>query len=253
MTRLPMPADDANGGLRERVRVRTAARLLEGRAGASYRTGTQLALRCDHAAAVDAVHEELDPSTAWGAEFLTRWGLFEVQSQATSKAEYLRRPDLGRRLSAPSEQRLQQECPRDVDLQVVVGDGLSARAAAVQVPRLLPLIAAGAQARNWRFGRPFVVRYCRVGIMNDIGRILAPRVVVLLVGERPGLATSESLSAYLAYRPREGHTDASRNLVANIHDRGASPESAARRIAALARKMCQEQTSGVSIKESDDA
>jgi ethanolamine ammonia-lyase small subunit len=94
-----------------------------------------------------------------------------------------------------------------------------------------------------------VVRYCRVGVLNDVGELLDPAVVVLLVGERPGLATAESLSAYLAYRPRPGHTDAHRNLISNIHARGVGHADAAGRILALAEKMRNLQTSGVAVKE----
>jgi ethanolamine ammonia-lyase small subunit len=134
-------------------------------------------------------------------------------------------------------------------LQVVIGDGLSATAAAVQVPRLLPLLRQGAGERGWRFGRPFVVRHCRVGVMNDVGEVLAPAVVVLLVGERPGLATAESLSAYLAYRPRSGHTDAQRNLISNIHTRGVGPDEAVGRVLALAARLRDARASGVAVKE----
>src|SRR5262249_20927309 len=99
------------------------------------------------------------------------------------------------------------------------------------------------------FGRPFAVRYCRVGVLNDVGELLDPAVVVLLIGERPGLATAESLSAYLAYRPRPGHTDAQRNLISNIHGRGVAPEAAAARTLTLAAKMKEMQPSGVAVKE----
>src|SRR5262249_58907580 len=133
--------------------------------------------------------------------------------------------------------------------QVVVGDGLSCAAVAAQVPALLPLLEEGARARGWRFGRPFVVRYCRVGVLNDVGDLLDPAVVVLLIGERPGLATALSLSAYLAYRPRPGHTDAQRNLISNIHARGVASTEAAGRILALADKMRALQTSGVAVDE----
>ncbi len=132
---------------------------------------------------------------------------------------------------------------------MVIGDGLSATAVAVQVPGLLPRLAAGAAEGGWSFGRPFVVRYCRVGVLNDVGELLDPAVVVLLIGERPGLATAESLSAYLAYRPRSGHTDARRNLISNIHARGLAHAEAARRILALAEKMMRLQASGVDVKE----
>jgi ethanolamine ammonia-lyase small subunit len=132
---------------------------------------------------------------------------------------------------------------------VAVGDGLSAAAIATQVPGLLPRLYDEASGRGWSFGRPFFVRHCRVGVLNDIGDILDPEVVVLLIGERPGLATAESLSAYLAYRPRPGHTDAQRNLISNIHARGIGHEEAARRIMALAELMRRAQASGIAVKE----
>ncbi len=108
----------------------------------------------------------------------------------------------------------------------------------------------GANRRGWTLGQPFVIRYCRVGILNDIGDVLDPAVVVLLIGERPGLATAESLSAYMAYRPRSGHTDAQRNLISNIHARGIGHDEAAQRILDLAEEMMERKTSGVELKES---
>jgi ethanolamine ammonia-lyase small subunit len=231
------------------IRARTPARLLVGRAGPVYRTATALELRHDHAAAVDAVHAELDLSRDFGEDFLARWGLFEVTTRARDKAEYLMRPDLGRRLDDAAREMVARQCPPGADVQVVIGDGLSVAAALRQVPPLLPLLEAETRRRGWTFGRPFAVRYCRVGVLNDVGELLDPAVVVLLIGERPGLATAESLSAYLAYRPRAGHTDARRNLISNIHARGVPPEAAAPRILALAEKMRQAQTSGVAVKE----
>src|SRR5919201_3634378 len=152
------------------------------------------------------------------------------------------RPALGRQLTDAARDCVRRRCPPGADLQVVVGDGLSAAAVAAQVPRLLPLLAEGSARRGWRFGQVFFVRHCRVGVLNDVGELLDPAVVVLLVGERPGLATAESLSAYLAYRPRPGHTDAQRNLISNIHARGVSHADAARRVLALAETMRQTQT-----------
>lgn len=231
------------------VRTRTPARLFVGRAGASYRTATWLALRQDHAAALDAVYGELDLDQHLGRPLLERFQLFAVQSQAGSKEEYLLRPDLGRRLGAEARAVIAERCPAGVDLQIVIGDGLSARAVAVQVPRLLPELVDGAGARGWRVGQSFVVRHCRVGVLNDVGELLAPAVVVLLIGERPGLATADSLSAYLAYRPQPGHTDAQRNLISNIHARGVPAEAAAPRILALADKLRVLQVSGTAVKE----
>jgi ethanolamine ammonia-lyase small subunit len=231
------------------IRARTPARVLVGRAGPAYRTATQLELRHDHAAAVDAVHAEMDLQRDFGQAFVEGWAFFEVQTCASTKSEYLLRPDLGRCLGAQARLEIRRHALVGTDFQVVIGDGLSAAAVAAQVPALLPLLKAETLARTWSFGRPFAVRYCRVGILNEIGELLNPAVVVLLIGERPGLATAESLSAYLAYRPRQGHNDAQRNLISNIHARGVLPEVAARRIANLAAKMRQDQASGVAIKE----
>jgi ethanolamine ammonia-lyase small subunit len=229
--------------------ARTPARIFVGRTGLAYPTATQLDLRRDHAFALDAVHAEIDVTRDLGVELVEHFQLFEARTQADSKHPFLMRPDLGRVLASRSRDEVLRNCPKAAALQVVIGDGLSAAAVAAQLPRLLPFLAEGAKERGWSFGRPFVVRYCRVGVMNDIGELLVPVVVVLLIGERPGLATAESLSAYLAYRPRPGHTDAQRNLISNIHGQGVSPEDAAPRILALAEKMMQLRTSGVAVKE----
>jgi len=238
-----------NPSLVQAIRARTPARILAGSSGPAYRTVTQLELRRDHSAAVDAVHAELDLFGTFGSEFVDRWRLFEVVTQAANKQQYLMRPDLGRRLNATSRGVLLKECSAEADLQIVIGDGLSVAAVQAQVPGLLPLIQREANAEKWRMGRPFCVRYCRVGILNEIGELLKPRVVVLLIGERPGLAAAESLSAYLAYQPQPGHTDAKRNLISNIHARGVPWESAAKRIIGLARQMIRASASGVGVKE----
>jgi ethanolamine ammonia-lyase small subunit len=235
----------AISALLQAVRERTPARLLVGRAGTAYPTATQLTLRQDHAAALDAVHAEVDLERNL-SELARRYRLFEVSTRATKKAQYLLRPDLGRALNDAARQAVTTHCQANADLQVVIGDGLSAAAVTAQVPSLLPLLEAETRRRGWSFGQPFLVRYCRVGVLNDIGELLDPAVVVLLIGERPGLATAVSLSAYMAYRPRSGHTDAQRNLISNIHARGVRHEEAARRILALAEKMRTVKQSGVS-------
>jgi ethanolamine ammonia-lyase small subunit len=236
-----------------KIRARTPARLLVGRAGAAYRTSTQLDLREAHAAARDAVRAELNPEQCFGSDFLRRWNLFEVRTKARSKDEYLLRPDLGRHFDDESRESLRVRGSRASDLQIAIGDGLSVPAVAAQVPSLLPLLFAGAEKRQWNVGRVFVIHHCRVGILNDIGELLAPRVAVLLIGERPGLATAESLSAYLAYQPRAPHTDANRNLVSNIHSRGLTPQQAAARILHFAARMMETSTSGYLLKEKHQA
>jgi ethanolamine ammonia-lyase small subunit len=257
---------------------KTPARILVDRAGGSYLTRTQLELRADHAAARDAVQTELELAD-FEAQFVSRFGLYLVQTQAASKAEFLLRPELGRRLSEDAKQQLYvrdhspplpSPLPRGggegtepkqpkpgacnavsgfANMQIVIGDGLSATAVKTQAPGLLPLLIDAACRSNWTILQPFVIRYCRVGVMNDIGELLRPDVVVLLIGERPGLATAESLSAYMAFRPKSGDTDAQRNLISNIHSRGVSHEAAVVRMLDLAAQMVERQTSGVEVKE----
>jgi len=229
--------------------ARTPARVLVGRAGSGYRTSTLLQLREDHAAARDAVQAEVDLLPIFGPDRISNYLLFTVQTQASSKAEFLRRPDLGRCLSEESRELIQSRCPTGRDFQVVIGDGLSAAAVAAQAPQLLDRLCTLAQKCGWSFGQSFLVRYCRVAVISEIGDLLTPEVVVLLIGERPGLATAESLSAYLAYRPRSGHTDAQRNLISNIHARGVGIEEASARIIALAEQFQQLRRSGVDVKE----
>lgn len=255
--KLAQPHDLPEGALSEydlpeilnKVRARTPARLLAGRSGAAYRTNTQLELREAHAAARDAVRAELNLFSDPGDEFTRKWNLFEVRSQAASKDEYLLRPDLGRHLNDASREEVSRRCTPRHDLQIVIGDGLSVTAMVTQVPRLLPLLCEGADAHGWSVGQIFVIRYCRVGILNEIGELLEPRVAVLLIGERPGLATSESLSAYMAYQPKASDTDAHRNLISNIHARGVSVEQASERILNLAASMMKAHKSGCQLRE----
>jgi ethanolamine ammonia-lyase small subunit len=237
----------------KRIRARTPARIMTGRAGAAYRTSTQLDLREAHAAARDAVRAELDLETTFDPAFVKQWKLFEVCTQASSKDIFLLQPDLGRHFNDAARSELLRRFSPGNDLQPAIGDGLSVDAVAAQVPALLPLLAAGAKARGWTFGQPFVIRHCRVGILNEIGELLAPKVVVLLIGERPGLATAESLSAYMAYRPQPTHTDADRNLISNIHARGTVPTDAAARILNLAAQMMHSGTSGYGLREEPSA
>lgn len=240
---------DSLPAILDKVRTRTPARLLAGRSGGSYRTSMQLELRAAHAAARDAMRTDFDLKEHVGTELIERYGIFEVTSEASSKDEYLLRPDLGRRFSEQTRGKIAEACPQSPDVQICIGDGLSTTAVAVQVPALLPLLVDGAVARKWKIGHTFAIRFCRVGILNEIGDLLRPGVVILLIGERPGLATAESLSAYMAYRPRAGQTDAGRNLISNIHSRGVCVEDAAVRILNLAERMMRLELSGVQLRE----
>ena len=232
-----------------KIRARTPARLIVGRSGAAYRTGTQLELRAAHANARDAVRAELDVEKQLGSDFVRQWGLFEVSTRAKSKDEFLLQPPLGRSFTEASRSDLLRRCSPGNDLQIAIGDGLSVAALSAQVLGLLPLLYQGAKARGWTVGQTFVIRHCRVGILNEIGELLTPTVAILLIGERPGLATAESLSAYMAYCPLRTHTDANRNLISNIHDRGVRPDAAASRILNLAAQMMKAKTSGAQLRE----
>lgn len=231
-----------------RALERTPARLMVGRAGPAYLTRDWLKLRADHAVARDAVMEELDFARDLGALAATL-GLYEVATEARDRVRYIARPGEGRRLSTTARGVVMERTRAGADLLVAVGDGLSSRAVATQVPRLLPELAASASADGWSWATPMFIRQCRVGVMNELGEILGPRVLILLIGERPGLATAESLSAYMAFRPKTGQTDADRNLISNIHARGIPIAEAANRIMNLAKRMAALGQSGVAVKE----
>jgi ethanolamine ammonia-lyase small subunit len=231
-----------------KIRARTPARIFVER-GLAYSTQMSLELRGAHASAVDAVWTEFDLQKDFPPQFVAQWGIFQVSSKAESKSQFLLCPDLGRALSNTAKKVIVQRCPKATDIQIVIGDGLSSAAVSAQVPQLFPLLQQKFRERGWSAGQAFVVRFCRVGIMNPIGDLLSPRVIVLLIGERPGLATAESLSAYMAYAPRSGQTDADRNLVSNIHVRGLCIEDAATRITNLATQMLTLNRSGTTLKE----
>ena len=230
-----------------RLRTVTPARLLLGRSGAALPTGAALTLRADHAAARDAVAAEIDfTAPPW-----TDFDAVRADTCAATKTQYLRRPDLGRRLTDTSRAAVTAQVAAGRDVLIAVGDGLSVRAIERQVPRLLPLLIDGARTRGWSVGRPLFIRHARVGVMNDLGVLLRPKVVVLLIGERPGLSTAESLSVYLAWQPDATHTDANRNVISNIHAQGVAVEDAARRILAWAQVFMTLRLSGASVKEPD--
>jgi ethanolamine ammonia-lyase small subunit len=231
-----------------KVRARTPARLMVGRTGGAYRTNTELDLLKAQAAARDAVRAELSLEDVFPAEFVEKWNLFQIWTKVKSKDEYLLRPDLGRAFDNATRDEIRQRCSANVDFQIVIGDGLSVSAVGAQVPALVPVLCEGAKKRGWKIGEIFAIRHCRVGILNEIGEVLKPRVAVLLIGERPGLSTAESLSAYMAYEPKASQTDANRNLVSNIYARGLSASEAAARILNFAEQMITSRMSGYLLK-----
>jgi ethanolamine ammonia-lyase small subunit len=224
----------------------TPARVFLDRVGTALRTADLLTLRADHAAARDAVRARLDDEAAALEPLVTAYGMFTVSSQAATPQAYLRRPDLGRRLAEADAALVTAEGTRDRTVQIVVADGLSARAVGSYAPAFVDAFAGLAAASGWTIGRLIAIRHARVGLMNEIGELLQPDVVLMLIGERPGLDVQAGMSAYFGYRPDRTHTDADRSLISNIHDDGVAPEQAARDAAVLTAQLLAARGSGVS-------
>ncbi|MBP7694281.1 MAG: ethanolamine ammonia-lyase subunit EutC [Anaerolineales bacterium] len=239
--RVKNPKDPA--GLQALV-ASTTSRIGVGRAGPRYTTASLLLFQSDHAVTQDALYRDVDQ------KLLDEFGLFTVQTRVTGgKQEYLLRPDLGRLLNDDAKRTLAERCVKSPNVQIVVGDGLSAAAVEANLRQMLPVMKQGFQAAGLTLGTPFFIKYCRVGVLNDIGEALRPDVVVLLIGERPGLGRAESMSAYLAFRPKAGDTDADRDVVCNIFENGGTnPLEAGAFVVQIAQKMRQYQASGVKLK-----
>lgn len=234
------------------LRRHTAARIALGRAGASLPTAEWLRFALAHAQARDAVHLPFDDEAL--AQALSAQGFepLRLESAAADRPTYLRRPDLGRRLSARSAALLQALPQAAPDLVVVVGDGLSARAVHEHALPLLLELRPRLEADAVALGAVALVRQCRVALGDEVGALLDARAVLVLLGERPGLSSPDSLGAYLTWAPRPGRSDAERNCVSNIRPAGQPPAAAARRIAWLLAGARRLGASGVVLKDESD-
>ncbi|MDA9502747.1 ethanolamine ammonia-lyase subunit EutC [Bradyrhizobium sp. CCBAU 11357] len=232
------------------LRAFTPARVALGRSGASLPTRALLDFTLDHARARDAVHAAFDTPRLIADLDALGLAVTEVRSRAVDRSDYLRRPDLGRRLEPDSAQRLARSVSAPCQLAVVIGDGLSAAAvhshAAIVVGRLLQSLAEGDVAA---VGHVVVASGARVALGDEIGAILGARMVLMLIGERPGLSAPDSLGAYLTFAPQPGRTDAERNCVSNIHHAGLSHHEAAFKIAWLVREGLAREVTGVALKD----
>lgn len=196
----------------------------------------------DHSRSKDTVLKEVPE------EWVKAQGLLEVRSEISDKNLYLTRPDMGRRLCAEAVEALKAQCVANPDVQVVISDGLSTDAITVNYEEILPPLMAGLKQAGLKVGTPFFVRYGRVKIEDQIGEILGAKVVILLVGERPGLGQSESLSCYAVYSPRMATTvEADRTCISNIHRGGTPPVEAAAVIVDLAKRMLEQKASGINM------
>jgi ethanolamine ammonia-lyase small subunit len=232
------------------LRSLTPARVALGRSGASVPTRALLDFTLDHARARDAVHAAFDAPRL--VADLRALGLVatEARSRAVDRRDYLRRPDLGRQLDAGSVEALTRSASGPCPLVVVIGDGLSAAAvhahAAALMTRLMRLLAADDDVA---IGHVVVASGVRVALGDEIGAILGARMVLTLIGERPGLSAPDSLGAYLTFAPKPGRTDAERNCVSNIHKAGLSYDEAAFKIAWLVREGLAREVTGVALKD----
>jgi ethanolamine ammonia-lyase small subunit len=231
------------------LRRLTPARVGLGRTGAGLPTKALLDFTLDHARARDAVHAAFD--SAGLVRSLSEFSVapIEVASRATTRSDYLRRPDLGRMLAEESRQLLQARRGGGSELVIVIGDGLSPTAvhrhAAEVLRQLLPRLAQDGIA----IGHVVVASGARVALGDEIGAVLAAKMVAVLIGERPGLSAPDSLGAYLTFDPRAGRTDAERNCISNIHGSGLSSAEAAFKIAWLVREAMARRVSGVALKD----
>lgn len=225
------------------LKANAPCRLGIGKAGARYKTDPQLQFRAAHSAAQDAVFNDVDH------DFIEKeLGLFIVQTQCDSKDTYLTRPDLGRKLSDEAIAALKEKCKKNPTVQIYVADGLSGASVAANIPDLLPAILQGLQSYKIDTGTPFFVKYGRVGVMDEISELLGADVTCTLIGERPGLITAESMSAYIAYKATVGMPEARRTVVSNIHKNGTIPSEAGAHIAEIIKIMLEKKASGTDLK-----
>lgn len=236
------------------LRRLTTARVGLGRAGVSQPTRHHLAFQLAHAQARDAVHSALDTTSLSrdlaGADFAS----IVVQSQASDRATYLQRPDLGRRLHPDSVERLRSvasDRAAGFDIAFIVADGLSALGVQRHAAPLLSAVVRRSLATSWRVAPIIIVEGGRVAISDEVGQLLKADIAVILIGERPGLSSPDSLGVYLTFGPRVGNTDANRNCISNIRDEGLSYDAAATTLGSLLTEAFRRRLSGVMLK--DDA
>ena len=231
----------ADGEKYRKMKEKTPARLGSGRAGPRYKTLTMLRFRADHAAAQDAVWSELE------ADFAKQHDLLPTKTKCNDKEEYLTRPDLGRCFDEHNAKAIKGVIDTPPRVQIVVGDGLSSAAIAANAMDCLAAMKDGLKARGIQTGKDIFVKYCRVGAGDAVGDITGCELVCVLVGERPGLVTDKSMSAYITYKPRTGVSESSRTVVSNIHAQGTPAVEAGAYIAELIDTILKKKVSGVGL------
>ena len=247
LRKLYLVEDARNEEKYRKMKERTPARLGSGRAGARYKTLTMLRFRADHAAAQDAVFSQV------AEDFAAKNAMQEVRTRCQSKDEYLTRPDHGRCFDEENQKKIRSVIPGTPRVQIVIGDGLSSAAIQANAMDCLEAIREGLKLRGIDPGAPIFVRYCRVGAGDAIGDITGCELVCMLVGERPGLVTDKSMSAYITYRPRTGVSESARTVVSNIHAQGTPAVEAGAHIAGLIETILKRKVSGVALVAEEGA
>ena len=224
-----------------RLKLRTPARLGSGRAGPRYKTLTMLRFRADHAAAQDAVFSQVPE------DFAQKNALVPVQTRCQDKDQYLTRPDLGRTFDEENKAKIKAAVPTAPRVQIVIGDGLSSAAITANAMDCMRSICDGLKLKGIETGAPLFVRYCRVGAGDAVGDVTGCEVVCVLVGERPGLVTDKSMSAYITYKPHTGVSESARTVVSNIHAQGTPAVEAGAHVAELIDTILKKRVSGVGL------
>jgi len=237
--RLPCGPAPESRDLLERLKKATIAQIGVGRAGVRLRTPTLLKFLGDRAVAVEAVRSRLPD------DFAARIQAVAVHTEARDLDEFLLRPDLGRRLPQAAIDALVQRCRRGADVQVVVGDGLSAHAVATNAPPFLEALPGELARVGLAAGTTVLIERARMRTLCVVGEALAAKTGVILLGERPGLGTGDGMSAYLVHRPRREAVESDHEVVSNIHARGIPPAEAARKVALLLAEFVRTGASGV--------
>lgn len=223
------------------MKATTPARIGLFRTGPRPKTDATLKYLADHALAMDAVFMDVSD------EFLEKMNLFMVESGAKDKDEFLKMPHLGRELSTEGKKLIEEKCQKNVQVQIIVADGLSSSAIEANVCDVLPVLTQGLTAAGIKVGTPFFIKNGRVGVQDEVGMLLNADVVVSLIGERPGLVTADSMSAYMIYKPSENTVEADRTMISNIHKGGTPPAEAGALLVDIVKQILAAKCSGMKL------
>jgi len=225
-----------------RIKKKIDARMGLGRCGPRYRTKAYLRMLMDHAGAYDAALSEAPEDIAKDLQMVM------VKTQCQDKDEYLSRPDLGRMFDEETKKHILESCIKNAAVQIILSEGLSSTAMEKNTSSVYQALSQGLKIEGLTSGTPLYVKYARVSAMDVITELLQPKVTIMLIGERPGLSTFASMSAYLSYKGKVGMPESLRNVISNIHENGINPSEAGAHLASVVKKMMEQKISGTEFK-----